>query len=227
AALARHAHLSDDQRLMVERVTTSGSGVEVVVGKAGAGKTTALAAAREAFEAAGYKIAGTALSARAAAGLEEGAGIPSRTIARLLGGDRSRPTETPTPAAAPLHVLVVDEAGMVGTRDLARLLDRARTSGTKVILVGDHRQLPEIAAGGAFAALAGRLGAATLDVNRRQAQAWERAALDELRHGEVSRALAAYERQGRVHASPTMDEARRRLVADWIEERADVRSARM
>jgi ATP-dependent exoDNAse (exonuclease V) alpha subunit len=80
-------------------------------------------------------------------------------------------------------VLVIDEAGMVGTRQLAHLLTHAHHAGAKVVLVGDIHQLPEIEAGGLFRSLAQRLGAIQLQENRRQRQPWEQQALDLLRTG--------------------------------------------
>lgn len=104
-------------REMVCRITTSGAGVEVVVGKAGAGKTFALDAPRAAWQSAGHQVIGTALAARAAAELQDGSGIPSGTLHGLLDHfKRGLELNSRT-------VVVVDEAGMVGTRQLARLID--------------------------------------------------------------------------------------------------------
>ena len=80
-------------------------------------------------------------------------------------------------------MLVVDEAGMVPTRQLAQLIDATAAVGGKLVLVGDHRQLPELEAGGAFRGLVNRGLAIELTENHRQVNAWERAALDELRDG--------------------------------------------
>ncbi len=149
AALERRPSLNREQSQMVEDLTRSGRGVEVVVGKAGTGKTFALDAARDAWEASGIKVIGCALSARAAKELEAGSGIESSTIAALmkdLDDFRSPGLDRDT-------VIVVDEAGMVGTRQLEALLTHAQQAGAKVVLVGDDKQLPEIAAGGAFRAL--------------------------------------------------------------------------
>jgi ATP-dependent exoDNAse (exonuclease V) alpha subunit len=112
-------------------------------------------------------------------------------------------------------VLVVDEAGMIGTRQLARLLDHAEQQSVKVVLVGDPTQLPEIDAGGLFRALTTRLPAIELTDNRRQAHGWEQAALDELRHGNPDTALAAYRQQGRIRTADTPEQLRDRLVEDW------------
>src|SRR5207245_5358661 len=79
-----HARLSREQAAMVRQVATSGAGVEVVVGPAGAGKTVALAAARAAWKAAGVPVTGVAVAAIAARVLEDGAGIRASSLARLL-----------------------------------------------------------------------------------------------------------------------------------------------
>jgi conjugative relaxase-like TrwC/TraI family protein len=212
AALNHFQLLSDEQAQMVASLTSSGSGLEVVVGKAGAGKTLALAAARMSWESSDYRVRGAALSARAARGLRDGAGIESQTLASLLSG-----IETGRLQLTASDVVVVDEAGMVGTRALATLVESTERAGAKVVLVGDPRQLPEIEAGGALAGLIERVGAVELTENRRQQSSWERVALDALRMGRADVALATYERAGRIHAAPTMAEAQSALVERWAE----------
>ena len=211
-ALGHFPMLSCEQVAMVDRLTSSGAGVDVVVGKAGAGKTLALAAARLAWEGSGVRVLGAALSARAARALMEGAGISSDTLARVLARVGAGSIHF-----GPADVVVLDEAGMVGTRDLAALLAATEKAEAKLVLVGDPRQLPEIEAGGALAALVERIGAIELTENRRQRQPWERLALDALRLGRADVALATYERAGRVYSAPSVTEARRELVARWAE----------
>jgi conjugative relaxase-like TrwC/TraI family protein len=212
--LAGRAELSAEQRTAVRSLVSFGHGVDVVVGKAGAGKTTTLSLAREIFEQSGLVVSGTALSARAAQQLEASAGIASMTLSRFVGqldqGSRTLSRR---------DVVVVDEAGMVGTRTLARLVDEVSASKAKLVLVGDPRQLPEIEAGGAFAALAARLGALELIENRRQHERWERVALDELRAGNVPPALALYEDHDRIRVAGTMSETRQDLVGRWLNAR--------
>ena len=210
--LAVRSELSDEQRQMATSLVTSGAGVEVVVGRAGTGKTFALDTARAAWGADGHPVIGTALSARAAAGLQAGAGIPSTTLDRLLA-DLDRPG--PLPALPARAVIVVDEAGMVGTRKLDRLLTHAQRAAAKVVLVGDPRQLPEIDAGGTLAGLARVVPTSELTVNRRQSQAWERDALDQLRTGDPAVAVRAYAEQGRIVLAGTAPDARQHLVDDW------------
>jgi hypothetical protein len=156
-------------------------------------------------------VIGAAVARRAAHELQDGAGIESTSLAALLqdlrlGGEYSLP---------PRAVVVVDEASMAGTRQLAELLGHAEAVGAKVVLVGDPHQLPEIDAGGAFRALLTRTEPIELHVNRRQREAWERAALDQLRGGRAGEAIARYERHGRVVLGEGAEDVRQRLVEDW------------
>jgi ATP-dependent exoDNAse (exonuclease V) alpha subunit len=194
---------------MVELLATSGAGVEVVVGLGGSGKTFSLQAAHELWHSCGIPVAGCAIARQAANVLAQTTGIPATTIAALtkqLDAGRSLVSG---------GVLVVDEAGMVPTRDLARILTAAQRSQTKVVLVGDHRQLPEIEAGGSFAALVHRFEPARLVGNRRQRERWERDALRELRSGDPQKAIAAYLRHDRIVTDVEPGVLRERMVSDW------------
>lgn len=212
AAIAARPWLTDEQEALVRSITMSGDGVEAVVGKAGSGKTQALEAARAAWQAGALEVIGTALSARAAAELQARSTIPTDTVAGLLARfDRAEEVFSNR------QILVVDEAAMVGTRVLARVIEAAGAAGAKVVLIGDHRQLPEIEAGGAFAALVGRLQPITLRANRRQSEEWERRTLDQLRSGSVAKALDEYLQRGRLHILDSATSARRAVVHDWLE----------
>jgi hypothetical protein len=112
-------------------------------------------------------------------------------------------------------VVVVDEAGMVGTRQLAALLTKVEHAGAKAVLVGDDKQLPEIAAGGAFRALKDKLPAVELSEVRRQKQSWERDALELLREGRSTEAVEVYGDRGRLVVGQDAVETRALLVADW------------
>ena len=212
--LARHGHLDGEQAQGVRQLLTSGNGYDLVIGQAGTGKSTMLGAARIGWEQAGFRVIGTAVAARTAADLEGGTGIPSSSLTQLLadlregGGLTSR------------HVIVVDEASMVGTRPLDQLRSYVDSAGAKLVLVGDNRQLSSIDAGGALRTLSAELGdhVVTLTTNRRQAgadQQWERDALVALREGDVTPAVEAYTEHGRVTIAGTIDEARRHIVEDW------------
>jgi conjugative relaxase-like TrwC/TraI family protein len=205
--------LTDGQRDAVEQLLTSGRGVELVVGVAGAGKTTALAAARDAFEAAGYELVGTSTSGQAARTLGREAGIDeSRTLASLnwrIAHNRLR--------LSPNHVAVLDEAAMTDDKALLAFLEAARTTGSKVVMVGDPRQLSSVGPGGGFEALVKRFGTAVhvLDENVRQHDPAERAALGQLRSGSVDDAVSWYAGHGRITVSADRDTALDATVAGW------------
>ena len=212
--LQSHPHLDGEQADGVRALLTSGNGYDLIIGQAGTGKSTMLTAARIGWEEAGFRVIGTAAAARTAADLETGTGVPSSSLTQILadltesGGLTSR------------HVIVVDEASMVGSRSLDRLRHHVDATGAKLVLVGDNRQLSSIDAGGALRTLSKELGphVVTLTTNRRQAepgQQWERDALVALRGGNVAPAVHAYADHGRVTLAGTIDEARQRLIDDW------------
>ena len=205
-----------DQRAAVMALTRSADAVSVLVGPAGTGKTFTLDAVRTAFETAGYQVVGAAPSAKAAHELEHGAHIASKTIHRLLGS-WSRGFDLPNPDT----VLIVDESAMAGTRELEALTSRAIAHGARVILVGDHHQLPEVTAGGGFAALAtdSPITVAELSVNRRQTSPWERAALSQLRDGNVAAAVGEYRSHGRVLACSDPSAMHETAVSMWADAR--------
>jgi ATP-dependent exoDNAse (exonuclease V) alpha subunit len=210
SAITARPTLSVEQQAVVEALCRDGDGAAVLCGKAGTGKTFTLGAAREAWQAAGHPVLGVATARRAAAELQEGAGIHSTSTFALLADLRTRGAALPRRC-----VLVVDEAGMVATRDIAQLMDAALAVDGKLVLVGDHRQLPEIQAGGTFRGLVQRGLALELRENLRQAHAWERRALDQLCDGDPAMALAEYARRDRLIVEAARATTIERLVADW------------
>lgn len=219
AEMAVVGQLGDEQVLAVAHVLSAGC-LAAVVGYAGTGKSTALGVARAAWEAEGYRVVGAALSGIAAENLEKGSGIQSRTLASLeyaWARDRDHLTRN--------DVLVIDEAGMVGTRQMRRILEAAERGGTKVVVVGDPEQLQAIEAGAPFRQLVERHGAMEITEVRRQRDDWQRAATRELATGRTQAAIARYDAAGAVHGHDTRDEARRALVADWMADRVHVPAA--
>jgi Ti-type conjugative transfer relaxase TraA len=209
--------LGEEQERAVAHVT-AGRDLALVVGYAGTGKSAMLGVAREVWEAQGYRVRGAALSGIAAEGLEAGSGISSRTLASLeWGWKEGREVDRLTSR----DVLVVDEAGMVGSRQMERVLSHARQAGAKVVLVGDPEQLQAIEAGAAFRALAERHGAAEIVEVRRQREGWQREATRELATGRTGAALDRYEAVGMVRGHATQDEARAAVVAGWAAERPE------
>ena len=204
------ASLGTDQHDAVTRLCTQGNAIEVLVGRAGTGKTYTLAAVASAYRAAGWTTIGVAPSARAARELETGAGIASFTVPRFDHHRSDHPLTANT-------VVVVDEAGMCGTVDLHHIITTARQAGAKVILVGDHHQLPEVQAGGGLANAITTLGdqMCELTINRRQVEPWEVDALDHLRHGDVADAWDAYLTHDRVRILDDPVELHQLAVDNW------------
>ncbi|WFU07508.1 Ti-type conjugative transfer relaxase TraA (plasmid) [Rhizobium sp. CB3171] len=207
------ARLSDEQRHAIEHITGP-ERIAAVVGFAGAGKSTMLAAAREAWEAQGYQVHGAALSGKAAEGLEESSGIQSRTLASWSRGwERDRNT------IGRGDVFVIDEAGMVGSRQLAGFIGEAEARGAKIVLVGDHEQLQAIGAGAPFRAIAEQIGHAELSDIRRQRENWQREASVSFATHKTVEGLAAYRDHGDIHLAATGDEARAEIVRDYLADR--------
>jgi Ti-type conjugative transfer relaxase TraA len=212
-AEARGLVLSGEQAEALAHVT-DGRDLGIVVGYAGTGKSAMLGVAREAWEASGYEVRGVALSGIAAENLESGSGIASRTIASLEHGwGQGRDVLTSR------DVLVIDEAGMVGTRQLERVLSHAADAGAKVVLVGDPQQLQSIEAGAAFRSVHERHGGAEIGEVRRQREHWQRDATRDLATGRTGDAIHAYDIHGMVHTAATREQARDDLIGRWDRDR--------
>ena len=212
--LALFPTIGADQHAAVIQLAGTSDAVSVLVGPAGTGKTFTLDAIRAVYETAGYRVIGAAPSARAAHELEAGAQIPSATIHRLLGS-WERGFDRPDRAT----LVVIDESAMAGTRDLEAIVTATVNAGGRVLLTGDHHQLPEVTAGGGFAALATNrtVTVASLTENRRQHQEWERGALSELRDGHVAAAVAAYRDHGRVEITTDTAGMLSSAVSRWVD----------
>ncbi|MGY6710097.1 MAG: Ti-type conjugative transfer relaxase TraA [Rhizobiaceae bacterium] len=207
------ARLSDEQRRAIEHITGP-ERIAAVVGYAGAGKSTMLAAAREAWEAEGYQVHGAALSGKAAEGLEESSGIQSRTLASW-----SRGWENDRGTIGRGDVFVIDEAGMVGSRQLARFVGEAEARGAKIVLVGDHEQLQAIGAGAPFRAITEEIGHAELSEIRRQRVDWQREASVDFATHRTAEGLAAYRDHGNISFAETGEDARGQIVRDYLADR--------
>jgi len=204
--------LTDGQQRAVAGIATSGRGVDIVVGVAGAGKTTALDALARAFEAEGYTVIGAATSGQAARTLGRDAGIDSSTLASLIWRlDHNQLTLTAR------HVAILDEAGMTDDPDLLRFLTAMETAGGKTIVVGDDRQLGAVGPGGGLGALVERHepGVWVLDQNVRQVDVEERWALDELRAGSVDEAVDWMATNGRIATGPDRPDTITAMVRAW------------
>ena len=192
AAMGEGQSLSNDQVQAIEHLTSAGQ-LKCIVGYAGSGKSTALKACKEAWEAEGYRVYGFAPTGKAANGLED-IGINSTTLHRFLldfESGRNQYSEK--------SILVLDEGGMVDLERFQKFLNAVQKIGAKAVVVGDGRQLQPVEAGPAFRLVTERSGAVKLETIVRQKEAWQREATVKFGKGDAKSALQAYVDKGHVH----------------------------
>lgn len=211
--------LGADQRTVVELIACSGRRLDVLVGPAGTGKTTTLAALRAAWEHAHGpgSVTGLAPSAGAAAVLAAELGIGCENTAKWLWEHTHGDWHF-----QPGQLVIIDEASLAGTLALDRIVSHAAQVGAKVLLVGDWAQQGAVEAGGGFGLIAGEIGAVDLvpelsDV-RRMTQEWEKTASLILRRGDPA-SLSAYQRRDRIHGGD-YDDVLERAYRAWAADRA-------
>lgn len=202
--------LSEEQKTAIRHVT-GGEQIACLKGGAGTGKSTTLAASREVWEKQGRRVFGAALAGKAAEGLQESSGIESRTLASLELGWKKGYNQLGRG-----DVLVIDEAGMVGSRQLAKFVHETEAKGAKLVLVGDHEQLQAIGAGAAFRAISERTGAAELQEVRRQKSDWQRKASQNFARHRTQEGIAAYARNDSVRFGDTEEATQKAIVRDYL-----------
>ena len=216
AALAAAPHLSPEQRAAVEHAAAPG-GVAVVEAGAGTGKTTTARAIVDAARRSGLKVVGLAPSWVAADELSASAGIPAYAVAKWRH-DQAQEGVAPLDADT---LVILDEAGMVGTRDMEAVLTAAAVAGAKVLLTGDRRQLAAVQGASPLRAVVEVLRRhGTIGEVRRQFVPWQRGASVLMARGEVEDGLRAYGRNGRIALVAGPQAAQARVIALWSEARA-------
>ena len=209
--LAKQAKPLTEEQTQAYRHLLRPGDIQCVVGYAGTGKSHLLNATRQAWEQAGFKVQGVTLSGIAAENLANSSGIESRTLAsRLYYWDKGEQRLTQD------TVLVVDEAGMLGSRQLERLLQEVHAQGAKVVLVGDPWQLQAIEAGGAFRAISERTGYVELTDVYRQLEDWQKAATQAFAERRTADGLTAYVTHECVKVFETQAVAKQALVEQWF-----------
>jgi len=205
-----YPHLSDGQRRAVEQILSSRDQVTALEGVAGSGKTTSLAAIREAAEHNGYKVEGFAPTSRAAQKLAE-AGIESSTLQRHLARTDER-------GDGQKRLYVLDESSLASTKQMNELLHRL-TERDRVLLVGDTRQHQAVEAGTPYQQLqeAG-IQTARLDEIVRQKDPALKEVVEQLSRGQVREAIQNLDFHGRVQEILDRDERLRAIAAEYVKQ---------
>jgi len=206
--------LDPEQERSLKHITQETGDLALVEGYAGAGKSYMLGAAREAWEASGYRVQGAALAGKAAEGLEASSGISSRSIHSLEYAWKQGKD-----GLGRKDILVIDEAGMVGSRQMGRVLEHAKSAGAKVVLVGDTEQLQAIEAGAPMRRIGQEVGQVTMGEIRRQREDWQKDASKDFATGKTKEALETYQERGHIHAHESQKEATQAMVHAWDEHR--------
>ncbi|WP_321404775.1 MobF family relaxase [Maridesulfovibrio sp.] len=203
--------LTAGQEAAFKKITQGINSIELLQGHAGTGKSYLLGAAKEVWEESGYRVKGCALVGKAAQGLEEGSGIESQTLHSFLYELEERRS-----VLSKKSILVLDEAGMVGSVQMEDLLIRAEQAGSKVVLVGDSKQLQPVSGGGSFAALWDRENdqLEITDVFRLK-EVWQQEAALKIREGKSLQALEMYDNNGSISIADDRKQAINLMVQDW------------
>ncbi len=211
-ALIKYSSLSEEQSHALMHITEEPGAVKAVCGLAGTGKSFMLRAAKESWEASNFTVIGAALAGKAAQSLEDGSGIKSQTLHSLQNelGKGKR-------VLASTDVVVIDEAGMIGSRQLHQVLNHIHQAGAKAVLVGDPVQLQPIDAGGIFRALSDQLGFASLTDIRRQESEADRKMIHDLIEGQSESALANLADRGLL-VSVQSENVHSVIVSQWVQE---------
>jgi len=188
----KEVRLSEGQECAIRHLIAPGQ-LKCIVGYAGAGKTTALEACREIWEAEGYRVYGLAPTGRAAQNLE-GSGISSQTLHKFLKSFNEGRCQYNSKS-----ILVLDEAGMVNVERFKSFLGAVKTLGVKAVIVGDAAQLQPVEAGPAFRLVTERVGASCLEEVLRQKEGWQRETTVLFGKQESAKAIQTYQAKGHIH----------------------------
>ncbi len=211
----KKSNLTEEQSLAYKHIT-GGSDIACVTGFAGTGKSYMLGFAREAWEKQGFNVIGMTLSGKAAENLQASSGIESHTVAsRMLSWEKGYNRLTNR------DIVVIDEAGMLGTRQMETILREADAAGAKIVPIGDPEQLQAIQAGAAYRAISERIGYVELTDIRRQQEAWQKKATIDFATGRTAEGLLAYEERDHVHGFNRKQEAMDAMIEQWDEVRTN------
>ncbi len=192
------------------RAIVLGGDLSLVAGKAGTGKTYMMKVAKDIWESSGFKVHGISLSGIAAEGLENDAGISSNTIHafkyRLERGYLKLDAN---------DIVVMDEAGMTDSDDMAKLVNLVSKTGSKLSVIGDLEQTQSLGAGSGLKSLMSTVPFVEMDEILRQRIEAHRIATGDLSNGQTGRALDYYHQAGHIHFAEDKAKSSKDLVSRW------------
>lgn len=210
-AIAEQSMLSAEQADVVRHALSAGS-IKVVEGAAGSGKSTSALATANAFKAAGYTLRGLASSWSAAGVIGRDAQIDSRAVAGFINAVQKEKIQL-----TKNDVLMIDESGLLGSRDLEILLSFAEKYSCKIILLGEEKQLSPVSAGPALSIVMEKTGAATIETIRRQKTQVQREIVAAFRVGETDVALQKLDAEGGLSFHNSKKATLNAMVQDWAD----------
>lgn len=203
--------IKSEQADALRHVVNGKDGVSFIEGDAGTGKSFLMAAVRDAYESNGYEVRGISFTNKAAKNLEEGSGIKDcQSVDSLLIEQRK--------GLNPLHcksVLVLDEAGMLDSRKMRELMRLCKDSRTKLLCIGDQKQIQPIAAGQSFGSMKREFGSKRLTEIMRQKDEWLKTAINDFAEGRVRQGIDELDRRDALKISNTRLEARQAIISEW------------
>lgn len=226
AILARPG-IADEQAQAALSSCLGERAVVVTEGTAGAGKSYTLEVIKEVYqrapgnsegEAEGYDIVGTALSWTAAKVLQESAKLDSAQALAGLLIEMDKAREQGREYFQRRALVIVDEAGLVGTMKMRALLRHAADSAhpVRVLLTGDSLQLNPVEAGNALEAIVEECGSARLDIIRRQERPSHKSAVRHFSKGRAEQGLWPYWQQEALWMCANAEERRERVMRDYV-----------
>jgi len=218
-ALKSRKDLSAAQRGVALSAMSSASGVRIVRGRAGTGKSHMLGVMREVMEEAGVRMIGLAPTHRAKNELIAKGFTHSDTVKGFLFGLKNGRAITPVRGST----IIVDEAGMLANSDMQELLKCANSYRANVIFVGDERQLTSVARSGAFEVMGDRFGSSELAEVRRQKGSGGRELSLLMSQGRVGEAIDKLAERGRLSCADNLAESIDELVKDWSESKYEMK----
>lgn len=206
--------LADEQIAAMRRVALTESQVVVVEGTAGAGKTFTAESIAAMHKAQGYEVHGLSGAWAQALNLQQEAKLDSgRAIAGWLAEIERGKIEL-----SEKTLVILDEAGMVGARDMRNVVRAVQDAGGKLVLLGDTLQQSSVSAGDALRVVVAETGSSRLDVIRRQRKESDREAVHEFFAGKADEGLDRY--VGRIHIEADAESTNARIIKDWAQSRA-------